>query len=318
MLPKTEDLSMTIKQADRFSGIHVAMPACYDAYGNVSPESVRRLTRHLLDAGIRGLYVGGGTGEGILQTEEERERTLEAVLEENGGTATVTVHVGAATTGAAIRLARHAETCGADAVSSIPPFYYAYTEEAVKEYWLSVMESAALPFILYYIPSATGFRMTENMLRDLLRHERLLGIKMTTFDTYELQRFKAIGGEKFLVFNGPDQQYVAGRIMGADAGIGGTYGAMPELFLKLEREYRLGHAAEAQRWQFIVNDIITEIRSIGLFAAVKGILRLRGVDCGEPRRPLPGLRQTDEPAVRRLYETIVRYAKDCEQEVTAL
>lgn len=32
---------MTIKQADCFSSIHVAMPACYDAYGNVSPVSVR-------------------------------------------------------------------------------------------------------------------------------------------------------------------------------------------------------------------------------------------------------------------------------------
>lgn len=308
---------MTNKLADRFSGVHVAMPACYDAYGNVSPAAVRRLTRHLLDAGIRGLYVGGGTGEGVLQTEEERERTLEAVLEENAGKATVTAHVGAATTNAAVRLARHAEACGADAVSSIPPFYYTYTEEAVKAYWLSIMESSALPFILYYIPAATGFRMTESMLRDLLRHDRLLGIKMTTFDTYEMQRFKAIGGERFLVFNGPDQQYVAGRIMGADAGIGGTYGAMPELFLKLEREYRLGHVEEAQRWQFIVNDIITEIRAIGLFAAVKGILRLRGVDCGEPRRPLPGLRPGDEPAVRCLYEKIVRHVQDCNREVTA-
>lgn len=308
---------MTTKQAGRFSGVHVAMPACYDAYGNVSPAAVKRLTRHLLDTGIRGLYVGGGTGEGVLQTEEERERTLEAVLEENAGTATVTAHVGAATTNAAVRLARHAEACGADAVSSIPPFYYTYTEETVKAYWLSIMESSALPFILYYIPAATGFRMTESMLRDMLRHERLLGIKMTTFDTYEMQRFKAIGGERFLVFNGPDQQYVAGRIMGADAGIGGTYGAMPELFLKLEREYRLGHVEEAQRWQFIVNDIITEIRSIGLFAAVKGILRLRGVDCGEPRRPLPGLRPGDESAVQRLYETIVQYTQQCNQEVTA-
>ena len=35
------------------------------------------------------------------------------------------------------------------------------------------------------------------------------------------------------MFNGPDEQFVSGRVMGADGGIGGTYAVMPELFLKM-------------------------------------------------------------------------------------
>lgn len=303
---------MTSNIDSRFSGIHVAMVACYDAAGQIDPHTVRRLTRFLLDKGIKGLYVGGGTGEGILQSVEERMTTLEAVMEECRGEATVTVHVGAASTEAAVVLAKHAERAGADAVSSIPPFYYSYTQEAVKDYWRTIMDNSGLPFIIYYIPAATGFHMSVEMLKDMLRDKRLLGIKMTTFDTYEMQQFKAAGGKRFLVFNGPDQQYVAGRMMGADAGIGGTYGAMPELFLQMEREFRSGNIAEAQSWQFIVNDIITEIRSIGLFAAVKEIIRLRGVDCGNPRRPLPSLKEEDAPAVKRLYEKITHYAAKCD------
>jgi N-acetylneuraminate lyase len=304
---------MTPNLASKFSGIHVAMVACYDKFGKVDPQAVKKLTRFLIDKGVQGLYVCGGTGEGILQTAAERMQTLEAVIEENRGRVTVTAHVGAATTEESIRLARHAEQTGADAVSSIPPFYYSYTEEAVKDHWLSIMDSTKLPFIMYYIPSSTGFRMTAAFLKQMLQHDRLLGIKMTTFDTAEMQQFKAVGGERLIVFNGPDQQYAAGRIMGASAGIGGTYGAMPELFLRIEREFRQGNVEEARRWQFIVNGFIEEIRSIGLFAAVKEILRLRGVDCGKPRLPLPPLKETDVPRVRKLYEQILAYAAECKQ-----
>ncbi|VRM20493.1 N-acetylneuraminate lyase [Streptococcus pneumoniae] len=51
----------------------------------------------------------------------------------------------------------------------------------------------------------------------------------------DIQTFVSLGGEDHIVFNGPDEQFLGGRLMGAKAGIGGTYGAMPELFLKLNQ-----------------------------------------------------------------------------------
>jgi N-acetylneuraminate lyase len=292
------------------------MNSCYDGKGDVNPAAAGRLTRFLIEKGVNGLYVGGGTGEGILQSVEERKTMLEAVLEANAGRVTVTAHIGANTTKDSVQLARHAEQAGADAVSSIPPFYYSYTEEAVKAYWDSMMDNCSLPFIIYNIPSATGFQISNAMLKEMLGNEKLLGMKMTTFNVYELQQFKAIGGERFLLFNGPDQQYLAGRIMGASAGIGGTYGAMPELFVRLEREFRAGNVEEAQRLQFVINEIITAIRAIGLFAAVKELVKLRGIDCGKPRLPLPAAKLSDGPAIRELYEKIMKLVRECEPSVT--
>ena len=51
----------------------------------------------------------------------------------------------------------------------------------------------------------------------------------------DIQTFASLGGEDHIVFNGPDEQFLGGRLIGAGAGIGGTYGAMPELFLKLNQ-----------------------------------------------------------------------------------
>ena len=41
----------------------------------------------------------------------------------------------------------------------------------------------------------------------------------------------ARGEGNFVVFNGPDEQFVSGRVIGADGGIGGTYASCPSCIL---------------------------------------------------------------------------------------
>ena len=298
-----------------FTGVIVAMNSCYDAQDRVNAEAAARLARWLVDKGVNGLYVGGGTGEGVLQSAEERKAILEAVVRECSGQTTVIAHVGAATTEDSVSLAEHAADIGADAISAIPPFYYSYSEDAVKRHWLAIMDSAPLPFIIYNVPAATGFSMSTELLREMCADERLLGIKTTSFSTYELQQFKAIGGDNFHVFNGPDQQYLAGRVMGASGGIGGTYGAMPELFIAIEQAYLRGDIRAAQHWQVVVNRFITEIRELGLFGTIKELVRLRGIDCGLPRLPLARLNEQQVPRVHALYEEIMAEVEKAADEV---
>jgi len=299
---------MTIKlDAKDFSGVFVAMNSCYDAQGRLSPDAAGQLTRFLISKGVQGVYVGGGTGEGVLQSVEERKLMLEAVVRENRGLIKVIAHVGAITTEDSIALAKHAEQMGVDAISAIPPFYYAYSDRAVRDYWASIMNSTELPFIIYYIPSSTGFTMSLSLLREMLTHDKLCGIKITTFSTYELQQFKALGGDRFIVFNGPDQQFLAGRAMGADAGIGSTYGMMPELYLRIEEAFVQGDMTSARQWQFAVNEIISQARELGLFGTIKEMIRLRGIDCGHPRPPLARVDPANMQDVLNLHDKIMRY-----------
>ena len=77
-------------------------------------------------------------------------------------------------------------------------------------------------------------------------------------------------GKDFLVFNGPDEQFVAGRAIGADAGIGRTYGVMPELFMKLNEYMNNQEINRARELQNEVNEIIKGLLSVGsLYGACK-------------------------------------------------
>lgn len=289
----------------KFEGIYVAMYSAYDEEGRVDVDRVKKLARYYAGTGVKGLYVGGSSGEGILQNAEERKQVVEAVMKEVKGELTVIVHVGANSTRESVELSKHAEAFGADAISAVPSIYYRLSESAVENHWQHMIDSTNLPFIIYNIPQTTGFQLSVNLLQKLAKQGKVIGVKMSGESTFELQQFKEAGGDGFLVFNGPDEQFLAGRIMGADGGIGGTYGVMPELFCALNRFYEQAQLEEAKTLQNKINSIIKQLLSYpSLYGACKYILSLRGIETGQPRLPLLPVRAEDHASLTMLNEEI--------------
>jgi len=121
------------------------------------------------------------------------------------------------------------------------------------------------------------------------------GVKNSSMPVQDIQMFKAEAmktREDFIVFNGPDEQLVSGLAMGADGGIGGTYGAMPELFLKIYDLVSENRMAEARAIQYDADEIIYKLCSgtCNMYAMIKEVLRVsRGIDIGGVRKPLTDL-----------------------------
>lgn len=227
-------------------------------------------------------------------------------MAEVGSELKIIVHVGAAATRDSIELSKHAKKVGAYALSAVPNVYYKVPERSIELHWKSIMDSADLPFIIYNIPQTTGYDLSINLLKKMLSYPNVVGIKNSSMSTYDIQKFKAIGGKDLLVFNGPDEQYISGRIMGADSGIGGTYGVMPELFLKAEEHFSKGNIEKAKEVQFAINDIIGDLLSFpSLYGVAKEIVKLRGIDIGTTRLPLEPVDKEDFPKVKELYEKIM-------------
>ena len=136
---------------------------------------------------------------------------------------------------------RHAESVGVDAIASIPPIYFHLPNYAIADYWNAM--SAAAPhtdFVIYNIPQLAGTGLTMSLLAEMLKNPNVVAVKNSSMPTQDIQMFKDAGiaarGEgDFVVFNGPDEQFVSGRVIGADGGIGGTYAVMPELYPGHER-----------------------------------------------------------------------------------
>lgn len=295
-----------MKRTDKFKGVIPAFYACYDDKGEISPERVRKFAEYLISKKIQGLYVCGSSGECIYMTEEERMLVLENVMAVAKGKVTVIAHVAAMSTRESERLSKHAQKCGADALAALPPFYFALPEYAIEQYWKAMIDASDLPFIIYNIPGTTHYTLSMELFQKMKRYDKVIGVKNSSMPVQDIQRFKASGGEDFIVFNGPDEQFIAGRLMGADAGIGGTYGVMPELFLAADAALKTGENEKAKEIQFAINEIIYTMASCqgNLYSVEKEILRMQGIDIGQARLPLPPFTEEDLPKIRRSAELI--------------
>lgn len=300
---------------EKYHGIIPAFYACYDEDGKVSVERTRKLARYLVNKGVTGLYVGGSSGECIYLEKEERMKILEAVMAEVKGECTIIAHVACNNTNESRQLAAHAESLGVDAIASIPPIYFHLPDYAIAQYWNDI--SAAAPntdFIIYNIPQLAGVALSVSLFREMRKNPRVIGVKNSSMPTQDIQGFVAAGGENCVVFNGPDEQFISGRAIGACGGIGGTYAAMIELFLKMEELVRAGKFVEAQPIQHEVNGIIADLCSCrgNMYAVIKAVLKIRaGLDLGSVRKPLAALVPEDMPkieaAAKRIDAAIARF-----------
>ncbi len=297
-----------MRNIEKYHGIIPAFYACYDENGNVDGERAEQLTKYMIKKGVKGVYVGGSSGECIYQTVEDRKLILEHVMKAAEGKLTVIVHVACNNTKESQELAAHAQSLGADAIAAIPPIYFHLPEYAIARYWNDISDAAPdTDFIIYNIPQLAGVALTMPLFREMLKNPRVAAVKNSSMPAQDIQMFKAEGGEGFTVFNGPDEQLVSGLAMGADGGIGGTYGVMPELYLKIEELVKAGNLAQAQKVQYAANEIIYGMCACrgNLYGVIKEILKIReGLDIGGVRKPLPSLVPEDMDQVRRCADMI--------------
>lgn len=301
-----------MRDLEKYKGIIPAFYACYEEDGSVSPERTREFTRYLIGKGVKGLYVCGSSGECIYQSKEERKIILENVMQEAKGKITVIAHVGCNNTADSMELAAHAQSVGADAIASIPPIYFHLPDYAIAEYWNDISSAAPdTDFIIYNIPQLAGVALSMPLYREMLKNPRVIGVKNSSMPVQDIQLFR---DEGVIVFNGPDEQLISGLAMGAVGGIGGTYGAMPELYLKIFELFSQGKMEEAREIQNEACRIIYKMCSThgNMYAVIKEIIRLQGgPDVGGVKAPLADLTEADRVICKEtadmIAETIHRY-----------
>ncbi|HEM6302469.1 TPA: dihydrodipicolinate synthase family protein [Streptococcus suis] len=302
-----------MKDLSKYHGIIPAFYACYDEAGDISSERVKALVQYFIDKGVQGLYVNGSSGECIYQSVADRKQILEAVMEVAKGKLTIINHVACNNLKDSVELARHSEELGVDAIAAIPPIYFRLPEYSIAAYWNGI--SAAAPntdFIIYNIPQLAGVALTPSLYKEMLKNPRVVGVKNSSMPVQDIDTFVSLGGEDYVVFNGPDEQFLGGRLMGAKGGIGGTYGAMPELFLRLNQLIADKDLETARQLQATINTIIGKLVSGHghMYAVIKEVIRINdGLDIGSVREPLTALTEADLDIAQEAAQ-LIREAKE--------
>ncbi|GEE06275.1 UNVERIFIED_CONTAM: dihydrodipicolinate synthase family protein [Streptococcus canis] len=297
-----------MRDLTKYQGIIPAFYACYDDKGEVSQECVKKFVQYYIDKGVQGIYVNGSSGECIYQSVEDRKKIIEAVMQVARGRLTVINHVACNNTKDSIELAKHSEKVGVDAIAAIPPIYFKLPEYSIAAYWNAMSDAAPnTDFIIYNIPQLAGVALTDSLYATMRQNPRVIGVKNSSMPVQDIQMFVAAGGDDYIVFNGPDEQFLGGRIMGAKAGIGGTYGVMPDLFLKLDQLIADKDLTLAKELQYVINTVIYKMVSgrANMYAVAKEVLRLNeNLNLGSVRSPLEPLSEDDKVIAKEAADLI--------------
>ena len=276
-------------------GIFTALLTPFDKNNKINAKALEELIKFNVKMGVNGFYVTGSTGEAFLLSTEERKEVMD-IVKATAPDKVLIAHVGSVSEATAIELGEYAKKLNYDMVSSVSPFYYKFSFKEIKEYYCNIADAAGLPMLVYHIPAFSGVNMGMSEMRQFLEDDRFIGIKFTSNDFFTLEQAKATFPTK-LVYNGYDEMFLSGKIMGADGAIGSTYNFMADKFVKIYSLFSEGKLDEARKIQNEANKIITILCKIGVMQAEKEILCQLGFDFGCCRRPFLPVSDADKKLI---------------------
>jgi len=144
---------------------------------SLDEETLRRLVRRQIDAGINFLVPCGTTGESPTLTRAEHLRVVEITLEEARGKAPVLAGAGGYNTHEVIELARDLERMGADGILSVTPYYNKPTQEGLYQHYAAIASAIRLPIVVYSVQGRTGVNVEPATLARLAQIENIVGVK---------------------------------------------------------------------------------------------------------------------------------------------
>src|ERR1051326_3067702 len=139
-----------------FTGCGTAMVTPFRRDLSLDEETLRRLVRRQIEAGIDFLVPCGTTGESPTLTRAEHLRVIEITVEEARGRVPVLGGAGGYNTHEVIELACQLEKLGVNGILSVTPYYNKPTQEGLYQHYKAIASAIHIPIVVYSVQGRTG------------------------------------------------------------------------------------------------------------------------------------------------------------------
>jgi N-acetylneuraminate lyase len=228
-----------------------------------------------------------------------REDMVKSVVEIVQNQIPVIAHVGAVNTSTTVRLAKHAQEAGADAVAAITPFYFHPDEDALVQHYTEIAEAVNIPFFLYNLPSFTTVTFPPHRLQDFAKYKHFAGIKDTSKNLVLFMEYLREMPKQGAVIMGADRLFVAALAVGSPGMVCSVASALPDMFVPIYDAFASNDLKEAQRLQLKVVDITKILSRYPEIAPFKTILQWRGIPVKGMMPPLRELTPSEEKRLKK-------------------
>ena len=223
-----------------FKGVNTALITPFKD-GQIDKIALRDLVNWQIQQGVHGLVPVGTTGESPTLSHQEHDEVIEITVTEAAGRVPVIAGAGSNNTSEAIRLAKHAEEVGANAVLIVSPYYNKPTQQGLKAHFLSIAdELSSIPLIVYDIPGRSIVSVKDELLAELAKHKNIIGIKDATGDAARPARLSNLIGDDFCQLSGDDATAFSYLASGGHGMISVVSNVAPKLYSDMYNSFCAG------------------------------------------------------------------------------
>lgn len=217
--------------------------------GEVDFISLGKLIDWHIDEGTNGIVSVGTTGESATVNVNEHIKIIEHTVKHVNKRIPVIAGTGANSTSEAIDLTKEASDLGADFSLIVTPYYNKPTQKGLIEHYFKLADSAAIPQILYNVPSRTACDLLPSTAKVLSDHENIVGIKEAVNEKARIKELIDIGKSKqnFKIFSGDDPTFFDFLKMGGDGVISVAANVIPRSISSICRHVSENNISQAKK-----------------------------------------------------------------------
>lgn len=265
--------------ASRLEGVisALAMPMFED--GRIDAESLERQIAYLCSSGIRGLFVGGTTGEGAyLSTEEKLEvfRTARRMAPKDKILCAACIQ---ASTRQVVEEMRAFAPLRPDYIVAVTPYYLGVSQAVIADHYRTLARESPAPLIMYNIPQNTHNAMALETIMDLAGTANIAGIKDSSGDFITFSRgVLGASGEPFTWIQGEDLLDAPAFLVGARAIVSGLSNVCVDPYVAMAAAAARGDTAAVREGQKAINELFRVVAAAGGkgIPAIKAAMEMLG------------------------------------------
>lgn len=266
-------------------GIIAAMSTPFFEDETLNEEELRHQVDRLIDAGMHGIFTLGTNGENYAMDFAEKVRVMEIVIDQAKHRVPIYVGTGCVTTKETIALTKKAAELKADCASVVSPWFAANTQDGLYQHYKAVAEAAQIPILIYNMPARTGVNVHYTTMQKLGQIENIVGIKDSSGNFDNMQRYLEIPNRSFSVLSGNDSLILPCLLCGGQGGISGISNVLPERMVDIYTQWEKGNLEEAWRVQRSIRPLRDCMAAGNPNSVVKRAAYFVGQNLGPVRAP---------------------------------
>ena len=270
----------------RITGSIVALITPFTQDGRVNYEKLGELLDWHIANNTDAILILGTTSESPTMSHEEDLEICRFSVERVAGRVPVIASSGSNSTQTVIEKSLDLQAAGADAVMNIAPYYNKANKKGMYHHFADVADAIDIPLIIYNVPGRTGCSIPADVIGELSKHERIIGIKEASGDFSYVAKIAKYANENFAIYSGNDDVILPVLSMGGSGVISVLANVMPKETHDMVMSYLNGDTkaalAEQLRLMNLINNLFIEVNPI----PVKEAMNLMGMNVGGFRLPL--------------------------------